>query len=90
MTGRGVGTAPLGEIRLCVRVNGRIRARELDKPGFGVTLNPKVALTRPYPRATKSFADIAAAKAARTMEQSEWLRRAEVAIPLGQGFPTKA
>jgi len=61
-----------------------------DKPGFGVTLNPKVALTRPYPRATKSFADIAAAKAARTMEQSEWLRRAEVAIPLGQGFPNKA
>ena len=29
-------------------VHGRIRLSELDKPGFGVELNPDVALNRPY------------------------------------------
>jgi L-rhamnonate dehydratase len=31
-------------------VNGRMRASILDKPGFGVRLNPECALHRPYPR----------------------------------------
>jgi L-rhamnonate dehydratase len=31
-----------------VPVNGRIRASELDKPGFGVELNRDIALHRPY------------------------------------------
>ena len=30
--------------------NGRIKASALDKPGFGVDLNPDVKLHRPYPR----------------------------------------
>jgi len=30
--------------------NGRIRTSALDKPGFGVRLNPDCALHRPYPR----------------------------------------
>jgi L-rhamnonate dehydratase len=29
---------------------GRIKRSELDKPGFGVELNPAVKLHRPYPR----------------------------------------
>ncbi|ROL71004.1 L-rhamnonate dehydratase [Pseudomonas chlororaphis] len=33
-----------------VPVNGRMRASVLDKPGFGVELNPECALHRPYPR----------------------------------------
>jgi L-rhamnonate dehydratase len=33
-----------------VPVGGRIRASELDKPGFGVRLNPACTLVRPYPR----------------------------------------
>lgn len=33
-----------------VPVNGRMRASVLDKPGFGVELNPQCALNRPYPR----------------------------------------
>jgi L-rhamnonate dehydratase len=33
-----------------VPVNGRIRASMLDKPGFGVRLNPEIALHRPYGR----------------------------------------
>ncbi|OOV99351.1 L-rhamnonate dehydratase [Pseudomonas sp. MF4836] len=33
-----------------VPVNGRMRASVLDKPGFGVELNPECALNRPYPR----------------------------------------
>ncbi|WP_439539109.1 L-rhamnonate dehydratase [Sphingomonas sp.] len=32
-----------------VPVNGKIRASELDKPGFGVELNREIALHRPYP-----------------------------------------
>jgi L-rhamnonate dehydratase len=31
-----------------VPANGRMRASALDKPGFGVSLNPDVALLRPY------------------------------------------
>lgn len=31
-----------------VPVNGRMKASELDKPGFGVRLNPEVKLHRPY------------------------------------------
>lgn len=31
-----------------VPVNGRMRASALDQPGFGVTLNPDIALHRPY------------------------------------------
>ena len=30
--------------------DGRIKASALDKPGFGVTLNPEVKMHRPYPR----------------------------------------
>lgn len=33
-----------------VPINGRMRASALDKPGFGVDLNPEVSLHRPYPR----------------------------------------
>jgi L-rhamnonate dehydratase len=33
-----------------VPVDGRIRASALDRPGFGVRLNPDVELHRPYPR----------------------------------------
>jgi L-rhamnonate dehydratase len=33
-----------------VPVNGRMRISALDKPGFGVDLNPECALRRPYPR----------------------------------------
>lgn len=33
-----------------VPVNGRMRASALDKPGFGVELNPECVLNRPYPR----------------------------------------
>ncbi len=33
-----------------VPVNGRMRASVLDKPGFGVTLNPELQLNRPYAR----------------------------------------
>ncbi len=29
--------------------NGRIKLSALDKPGFGVELNPEIALNRPYP-----------------------------------------
>ncbi len=32
-----------------VPVNGKIRASELDRPGFGVELNHEIALHRPYP-----------------------------------------
>lgn len=32
-----------------VPVNGRLKASALDKPGFGVSLNPEVELHRPYP-----------------------------------------
>jgi L-rhamnonate dehydratase len=59
-----------------------------DKPGFGVTLNKDVPLTRPYPRTPKSFEAIEAAKDARTPDQAEWLRRAETNIPIGQPGPT--
>jgi L-rhamnonate dehydratase len=49
-----------------------------DRPGFGVTLNREgLALRRPYARRTPSVADIAAAKAARSPLQTEWLARAE-------------
>ena len=34
-----------------VPVDGRLRTSTLDKPGFGVELNPEVALRRPYTRA---------------------------------------
>jgi len=33
-----------------VPVNGRMKVTALDRPGFGVELNPAVALRRPYPR----------------------------------------
>ncbi|MCX7232625.1 MAG: L-rhamnonate dehydratase, partial [Burkholderiales bacterium] len=33
-----------------VPVNGRMRASALDQAGFGVRLNPDIALHRPYPR----------------------------------------
>jgi len=31
-----------------VPVNGRMSASSLDKPGFGVRLNPECQLSRPY------------------------------------------
>jgi L-rhamnonate dehydratase len=31
-----------------VPVNGRIKASALDAPGFGVRLNPELALHRPF------------------------------------------
>ena len=33
-----------------VPVNGRMKASVLDKPGFGVRLNPDTQLHRPYQR----------------------------------------
>lgn len=33
-----------------VPANGRMKASVLDRPGFGVRLNPECALSRPYPR----------------------------------------
>ena len=33
-----------------VPVNGRMKASVLDKPGFGVSLNPDTQLHRPYQR----------------------------------------
>jgi L-rhamnonate dehydratase len=33
-----------------VPVGGRMKVSALDKPGFGVRLNPACALHRPYPR----------------------------------------
>jgi len=33
-----------------VPINGRMKASALDKPGFGVRINPDVKLHRPYPR----------------------------------------
>lgn len=34
-----------------IPVNGRMKASALDRPGFGVRLNPEIELHRPYPRA---------------------------------------
>ena len=49
-----------------------------DKPGFGLELNREAnKLVRPYPRVRRTFAEIEAAKNARTPEQEEWLARAE-------------
>jgi hypothetical protein len=48
------------------------------KPGFGVTLNKKVALTRPYPRKVRSFEEIEAEKTARTPEPAEWVAKAKL------------
>ena len=48
-----------------------------DKPGFGLELNKEAnKLVRPYPRAKTTFAEIEAAKDARTPDQAEWLARA--------------
>jgi L-rhamnonate dehydratase len=60
------------------------------KPGFGVTLNPKVKATfeRPYARKPKTFEEIEAAKDARTPDQAEWLQRAATKIPIGAPAPT--
>jgi L-rhamnonate dehydratase len=33
-----------------IPVGGRMKASVLDKPGFGVRINPEIALHRPYPR----------------------------------------
>ena len=33
-----------------VPVNGRMKISELDRPGFGVRLNPACKLHRPFPR----------------------------------------
>ena len=60
-----------------------------DKPGFGVTLNKKIKLTRPYPRVPKTFEEIEAAKDARTPDQAEWLERARTKIPVGSPLPGK-
>ena len=59
---------------------------DASKPGFGVTLNPAVRANfeRPCARAPRPFAEIEAAKDARTPDQAEWLRRAETTIPIGQ------
>jgi hypothetical protein len=55
-----------------------------DKPGFGVTLNPKIKLTRPNPRKPRTFEEIEAAKDAQTPDQNAWIKKAATAIPLGQ------
>jgi len=44
--------------------------------GFGVTLNPEIPLSRPYPREIASPAEIAASKVAASVSQDEWLGRA--------------
>ena len=55
----------------------------LNKPGFGVTLNREgINLVRPYARMSPSFAEIEAAKDARTPDQAEWLSRG-AKIPVG-------
>ncbi len=59
-----------------------------NKPGFGVTLNKKVQLVRPFPRVPKTFAEIEAAKVARTPDQAAWLNKAKDSIPIGQAAPT--
>ncbi len=63
-----------------------------DKPGFGVTVNPKIRATfvRPYTHVTKTFEEMEAAKDARTPDQSEWLNRAATKIPIGSPGPTGA
>ncbi len=33
-----------------VPYNGRLKVSDLEKPGFGVELNPQVAFSRPYAR----------------------------------------
>ena len=58
---------------------------DATKPGFGVTLNPKVrsTFTRPHPHVSPSFVTIEAAKNDRTPAQDEWLQRAATRIPIG-------
>ena len=55
-----------------------------DKPGFGLELNKEAnKLVRPYPRVKLTFAEIEAAKTARTPDQAEWLGRA-AKIPISK------
>lgn len=61
-----------------------------NTPGFGVTLNKKVKLVRPFPRTPKTFAETEAAKDARTPDQAEWLRKAAESIPIGKPAPAEA
>ena len=57
-----------------------------SKPGFGVTLNPKVRATfqRPHPHKAKTFEETETLKDQRTPLQEEWLKRAETKIPIGK------
>lgn len=57
-----------------------------SKPGFGVTLNPKVRATfqRPHPHKARTFEETEALKDQRTPLQEEWLKRAETKIPIGK------
>lgn len=49
------------------------------KPGFGVTLNKeKINFERPYTRNPLSYEEIDAAKAYRTPDQNEWLKKASL------------
>jgi len=45
-----------------------------NKHGFGVTLNDKLALRRPWPRKSPTFEEIMEAKEGRCVEQEKWLR----------------
>lgn len=40
---------PLPTIKHVLAAAARLNVSKLDKPGFGVELNPEVALQRPYP-----------------------------------------
>ena len=66
-------------------VRGSNGSLDATKPGFGVTLNPKVrsTFTRPHPHVSPSFVTIEAAKNDRTPTQDEWLQRASTRIPIG-------
>lgn len=57
-----------------------------SKPGFGVTLNPKVRATfqRPHTHKARTFEETEALKDQRTPLQEEWLKRAETKIPIGK------
>merc|ERR1712224_779688 len=44
-----------------------------DKPGFGLTLNPKLNLVRPYKRTPPTFEEIQKRKLDSTPNRGEWL-----------------
>jgi len=51
-----------------------------NKHGFGVTLNKKLSLRRPYPRVSPTFDEIMEAKKERCVEQKQWLGMHSVGV----------